>query len=55
MAVRLSPSHASAHMELGLAHEQLGWRQRALRHLEKAIELDSTLTIAREKLRNLKV
>lgn len=52
-AVRLSPSHAHAHFELGNAYEALGNTRQAVTSLQRAVNLDQTLAVARQKLDSL--
>ena len=52
-AVKLSPSHAPAHLELGNTYEALGNIQHAVTSLQKAVQLDQSLSVARQKLNSL--
>ena len=53
-AVRLSPSHALAHFELGKAFQRLGQQQDALTEFETAVKLDHTLATAQHALHTLR-
>lgn len=48
-ATQLSPNHALAHLELGNVYERTGDRQRAAVEFQTALELNGTLTIAKQK------
>ena len=49
-ATSLSPDHSLAYIELGNAYEQLGDMKRATTAFEKALRLDETLTVVKQKL-----
>jgi len=44
------PNHALAHLELGNVYERMGDRQRAAVEFQTALELNGTLTIAKQKV-----
>ena len=48
-ATQLAPNHALSHLELGNAYERMGYRQRAAVEFRTAMELNGTLTIAKQK------
>ena len=53
IAIHLNPSNARAHMELGNALEILGEREKAMAELQKALQLDQSLGLAKQKLEEL--
>ncbi len=52
-SAKLHPGDPNAHLYLGLAYEQKGEKARALKHIEKALEIDPTWERAKRKLAEL--
>ena len=53
-AIHLNPGNARAHMELGNALEVLGEREKAMAELQKALQLDQSLGLAKRKLEEIR-
>jgi len=53
-AVRVAPRSGGAHEALGLAQEAEGRKDEARKSLERAVELDPSLEMARDRLKKLK-
>lgn len=53
LAIQLNPSNARAYMELANALEILGEREKATAELQKALQLDPSLGLAKQKLKEL--